>query len=241
MRNWFASTVITGSFAVALLAVGLGMAQAMTSKPTVRTDPATSVSVIGADMHGSIATNGTAVRWQFFWGTDRTRLVHTTPLRRIAPGPGTVHVSAPTNSTLGAHTKYYFALVAEYPAPAPSHRTLTAGAGAKSFTTRSGSVKVTASAITAKHDVAAIPVTCFAKRPCKGRLTITDQADGSSTTLGGRSFSISAQRISKVDVKLGSTAVALLKKARQRTLYVTLTTATTTGLPTFTKHVELTL
>ena len=241
MRSWLTRTVIPGSFAVALLAVSLGTAQAVTSGPTATTEPATSVSVIGADMHGSIATRGTAVKWRFYWGPNANRLVHVTRLRTIAADAGTVHVSAATNSTLARHTKYYFALVAEYQAPARPDHTDTAGGGEKSFTTKSGSVKVTASAITAKHDVAAIPVTCFTKRACKGKLTITDQVRTSSDTFASKSFSISAERTSKIEVKLRSTAVALLKKAHKQTLYVTLTTATTRGLPTFTKHIELTL
>jgi hypothetical protein len=239
LRSWFTRTVITGSFAVTVLAVSLGTAQAVTSGPTSTTDPATSVSVIGADMHGSIATGGTAVKWRFYWGPIEKELVHTTPLRTIAAGSGTVHVSAVTTAKLAPHTKYYFALVAEY--QAAGDHTDTAGGRAKSFTTKSGSVKVTPSAITAKHDVAATPITCFTKQACKGKLTITDQVGTSSETFGSKSFSISAKRTSKVDVKLSSTAVALLKKAHKQTVYVTLTTATTTGLPTFTKHIELTL
>lgn len=241
MRSWFTRTVVAGSFAVTLLAVSLGPAQAVTSEPTATTDRATSVSVIGAELRGSIATGGTAVKWRFYWGPIEKRLVHVTPLRTIAAGSGTVHVSAATTAKLAPHTKYYFALVAEYQAPAPADHTDMAGGGAKSFTTKPGSVRVTPSAITAKHDVVAIPVTCFTKQACKGKLTITHQVGRSSNTFGSKSFSISAKRTSKVDVKLSSTAVALLKKANKRTLYVTLTTATTTGLPTFTKHIELTL
>ena len=142
---------------------------------------------------------------------------------------------------MAAHTKYYFALVAEYQAPAPADHTDTSGGGEKSFTTRSRSVKVAPNAITAKHGVAAIPVTCVTTHGCKGKLTITGQVGTSSSALGSASFSIPAERTASAKVKLSSAAVALLNKARHQTLYVTLTTATTTGLATSTKHIELTL
>ena len=239
MSTWFKRTVITGWSAVTLLAVSLGSAQAVTSGPVATTEPATSVSVIGADMHGSIATGGTAVKWRFYWGPIEKELVHVTPLRTIAAGSGTIRVSAPTTAKLASHTKYYFALVAEY--EGPGDRTHTAGGAAESFTTKSGSVKITPGAITAKNDVAAVPVTCFTRHACKGNLTITDQVGPSAHTFGSKSFAISAKRTLEVDVKLRSAAVALLKKAHDHTLYVTVTTTTTAGLPTFTKQIELTL
>ena len=106
------------------------------SRPTAKTTSASGVSDSAATLNGVIATGGAAVKEEFYWGVNAGDLKHTTPLRTIPAGSGTVSVQAETSSTLTPDKKYYFLLVVFYRNPGSRSFSRYTTGGFKSFTTK---------------------------------------------------------------------------------------------------------
>jgi hypothetical protein len=99
------------SLLVIALSLVVGTASAFAAKPKVTTDPATDITPVGANLHGTIDPRGVASSGYFQYGTTKS-YGKKTPVQSAGVTPGAFPISAGL-SALKSSTTYHFRLVAE--------------------------------------------------------------------------------------------------------------------------------
>lgn len=223
-----------------LLVLYVPAAQAA-SPATATTLRATFVTATSAQLNGSINTGGQATEWQFQYGRT-TRYGKTTMLSAISAGLGTVSVSA-TILGLSPKTTYHFRVLAV--TGIGSHYLETDYGADRSFTTKpaTGKLRLVSGKLAVSSGLVTVSLKCKSKLACHGSFSITTlagrKAAGSICATG--SFRIPAGSTLKVQSKVSSACLALLRTAPGHRIKATFSSWTTTSQLGQTKTVTLIL
>ncbi|MEA2468588.1 MAG: hypothetical protein QOJ57_2714 [Thermoleophilaceae bacterium] len=96
---------------VTALGLSLGATPALAAKPLATTDPATDISPVGANLHGSVDPRGVASSAYFQYGTTKN-YGKRTPAQSAGLNPGAIPLTASVTG-LKSDTTYHFRIVAE--------------------------------------------------------------------------------------------------------------------------------
>jgi hypothetical protein len=99
------------SLLVCALGLSLGATPALAAKPLATTDPATDITPIGANLHGSVDPRGVATSAYFQYGTTN-KYGKRTPAQSAGLNPGAIPLTAGVTG-LKSDTTYHFRIVAE--------------------------------------------------------------------------------------------------------------------------------
>jgi hypothetical protein len=102
---------LTFSLLVTVLGLALGATPALAAKPTATTDPATDITPVGANLHGTVDPRGVASSAFFQYGTTKS-YGKRTPDQSAGVSPGAIPLSAGVTG-LKSSTTYHYRIVAE--------------------------------------------------------------------------------------------------------------------------------
>jgi len=244
MTSTIRRLVIAGCVGGAISGLAAGSAQAASPPPMPTTLPATGVGTTPAVRHGTVATGGQAVLWEFQYGKTLQYGQHTAA-GAIPAGHGTAYVSAAV-TRLKPGTRYHFSLLTENGgmngAGTPTYPlNFYFGPDQTFFTKRLGRLSITTSKLSVRTGIASIPVRCAITQSCKGKLTLTLRAGSRTLTLARKSFTILADAEATLKPKLSKTGLTLLDDASGQRLAASLNARFFTGQPKFSKRVTLIL
>jgi fibronectin type III domain protein len=189
--------------------------------------PATQVTHTSAVLNASIDTRGQPTQWQFQYGQG-TDHGHSTPLRQIPAGQGTVNVSA-TITGLSANTTYRFRVIAM--SGIGSHYTEVYYAADRVFTTKQwhGALRLVGKRLHVFRKLVSVRLKCASKLACAGRLSIASAQGSPTVVCAEKSFRIRAGRKRRVRARVSQSCLTLLTNAPHHRLKAEFSSATTTG------------
>jgi hypothetical protein len=239
----------TGGFAALAFAVLVAAAPAAASAASATTLPATQVGPTSAKLNASINTSGQPATYQFQWGLT-TNYNHGTPAAGIAAGQTSPVAVSATISGLTPGKTYHFRIGALVGSGGPYSPVQQLFGADVSFTTQAiGSLGVSSGRLTVKNNKVSVPFICASPLACDGNFSIVTHAKTktghTATVVCTKSsqtfYRIPANTRKTVSAGVTSACVALMKKARNKTISAKLSSTPRTGQHGVIKNVTLVL
>jgi hypothetical protein len=241
MKRRVCRLAIAASCAAA--ALGLAAASAQAAVPTT-TLSASSVKATSAVLNGTIDTGGNEVLWQFQYGTS-TMYGKTTPAEVIPAGSDRVGVGF-TAANLRPNTKYHFRLVTTQESGSSAYGVGFGAGNDVTFTTKkAGRLTLGTTKLTVHKGIISVPLSCASTLVCRGKLTLTMRVKLGkhfrTLTIAGKTFTIRSGRRQTVKPRLSHGAISRLRRARHHRLGARLGAKFSTGQPSLSRAITLTL
>jgi hypothetical protein len=240
----------TGGFAALAFAVLVAAAPAAASAASVTTLPATQVGPTSAKLNASINTSGQPATYQFQWGLT-TNYNHGTPAAAIPAGATAPVAVSSTITNLTPGTTYHFRIGALVGSGGPYSPIQQLFGNDVTFRTQGiGSIGVTSGRLTVKNNKVSVPFICASPLACNGNFSIVTHAKTKKTghtativcTKSSQTFyRIPANTRKTVSAGVTPACVALMQKARNKSISAKLSSTPRTGQHGVIKNVTLVL
>jgi hypothetical protein len=240
----------TGGFAALAFALLVAAAPAAASAASVTTLPATNVGPNSAKLNASITTSGQPATYQFQWGLT-TNYNHGTPAGAIPAGQTSPVPVSFTITGLTPGTTYHFRIGALIGSGGPYSPVQQFFGSDLTFRTQAiGSIGVTSGRLTVKNKKVSVPFICASPLACNGNFSITTRTKTKKTghlatlvcTKSSQTFyRIPAHARKTVSAGINQACIALMQKARNKSISAKLSSTPRTGQHGVIKTVTLVL